>query len=354
MSFNAERTDDHRIDAAALRTRVAQIFRAAGSGPLEAGRIADHLVLANLMGHDSHGISLIPLYLRMVREGKVIPDTRPCVVVDAGTLITLDAHRGFGQSTAVEAMDVGIARAREFGSVILGLRNSHHVGRIGHWAEQCADAGLVSLHLVNVIHAAPVVAPFAGADARLHTNPIAIGVPRAGDAPLILDFATSRVAQGKMRIAMNRGLTVPEGYLIDADGRPSTDPSVVYQSPLGALLPFGDHKGSGLGLMCDILAGALTGGGSLHPETQTDDIYVNNMLSVIIDPERLGGAASWQRDLLAGLAYFTASPQRQPGQPVLLPGEPERRTRRRREAEGIPIDATTWRLVNEAAATVGA
>lgn len=354
MSFRHESAGDVRIGAGELRARVEAIFRAAGSGPSEARHIAAHLVLANLMGHDSHGISLIPLYLRMVREGKVVPDTRPEVVLDASTLLTLDGRRGFGQAVAAEAMDLGIARARQHGSVVIGLRNSHHVGRIGHWAEQCAEAGLVSLHFVNVIHAPPVVAPFAGADARLHTNPVAIGVPRPGAEPLILDFATSRVAQGKMRIAMNRGIPVPEGYLIDAEGRPSTDPRVVYDAPLGALLPFGEHKGSGLGLMCDILAGALTGGGTLHPGTQTDDIYINNMLSVLMDPERLGGTGTWQDELARGIVYFTGSPERTPGEPVLLPGEPERITRGRREREGIPVDATTWRLVNEAAATVGA
>lgn len=354
MPFPAASADDDRlIPVAELRAQVLRIFLAAGSDAREAGLIADHLVLANLLGHDSHGISLIPLYLRMVREKKVAPNTHPTIVQDAGALLTLDGGRGFGQAVAHEAMATAIARTAELGSVILSLRNSHHVGRIGHWAEQCAAAGLVSLHFVNVIGGEPVVAPYAGSDARLHTNPIAIGMPRSGQPPLVLDFATSRVAQGKMRVAMNRGIAVPDGYLIDAQGRPTTDPSVVYRPPMGALLPFGEYKGSGLALMCDLLAGALSGAGTSHPGTLEQDLYLNNMFSVLVDPARLGGAATWQQEIEAGLAFHRASPPRAGQGPVLLPGEPERATRRRREQEGIPVDRTTWSLIAEAARAFG-
>ncbi|SME97464.1 uncharacterized oxidoreductase [Tistlia consotensis] len=353
MSFEATAPDDVLLAAPALQVRVEAIFAALGCAPREATAIAEHLVLANLMGHDSHGVSLIPLYVRMVREGRVAPNRRVSTVLDAGPLVTLEAHRGFGQATALEAMELAVARARRDGAAVVGLRNSHHVGRVGHWAERCAAAGLVSLHFVNVVGSAAVVAPFAGADARIHTNPVAIGMPRPGDEPLILDFATSRVAQGKLRVAMNRGLQVPEGHLIDAEGRPSTEPRVTYEPPFGALLPFGEHKGSGLGLFCDLLAGALTGGGTAHAGTLEEGVYLNNMLSIVLDPQRLGGQASWQRDLLDGIAWFAASPPRDPERPVLLPGEPERLTRRRRLAEGIPIDRETWRQIEEAARSVG-
>jgi uncharacterized oxidoreductase len=250
-------------------------------------------------------------------------------------------------------MDLGIPRALANGVAVVALRNSHHIGRIGHWAEQCALARLVSLHFVNILGGAPVVAPFAGADARLHTNPVAIGLPRDGEQPIVLDFATSRSAQGKMRIAMNRGREVPEGYLIDADGRPSTDPGVVYRHPLGALLPFGEHKGSGLGLMCDLLAGALSGAGTLHEGTMAEGIYLNNMLSILVDPRKLAGHDTWQREVAAAGAFLKASPSRLPGQSVMLPGEPERLTRQWRESEGIPIDRTTWGLMKDAAVRVG-
>jgi uncharacterized oxidoreductase len=345
--------DDLRIPRDELHAWVSRIFTALGSDARESGLMADHLVKANLYGHDSHGISLIPLYARMVREGKVKPNTRVSTVLDNGSLLTLDAGRGFGQAAGCEAMAMGIERAKQSGSLIMALRNSHHLCRIGHWAEQCAEAGLVSVHFVNVLHGAPVVAPYAGADSRLHTNPFAVGVPRQGKHPLVLDFATSRAAQGKMRIAMNRGIEVPPGYLIDEHGEPSLDPGVVYRSPIGALLPFGDHKGAGLAFVCDVLAGALSGAGTLHEGSMEEGVYINNMLSILIDPARLGGCDQWQAELEAGAAYVQASPPRSGMGDVLLPGEIEQRVATARLANGIPVDPTTWRLIGEAAALGG-
>jgi uncharacterized oxidoreductase len=341
------------VDRARLEEIVRRLFLKLGSEPREADLIAVQLVTANLLGHDSHGVSLVPLYVRMVREGKVRLNAHASMTLDSGAVATLDGHRGFGQVVALEAVELGIARARQHGLAAIALRNSHHVGRIGHWAELCAEAGLVSIHLVNVLGLPPVVAPFAGRDARLHTNPFAIGLPREGRPPLVLDFATSRAAQGKMRIAMNKGVAAPPGYLLDADGRPSTDPAVVYASPLGALLPFGDHKGAGLGLMCDLLAGALSGAGTLHEGAMEDGVCINNMLSLILDPDRLGGRATWAAEIEAGLAFVKASPERVPGAPVLAPGESERLVQAERLRDGIPIDAETWRQLCEAAGAAG-
>lgn len=345
--------DDLRVDRADLQRYVETIFVAAGCSKRESALIAEHLVLANLLGHDSHGVSLIKLYVRMVLEGKVKPDAPLDYVLDAGAMLTLDANRGFGQAAGHASMEIGIERARRDGSVILALRNSHHLARIGHWAEMCAEAGLVSIHFVNVLHAVPTVAPYAGSDARLNTNPFAIGVPRADKSPMILDFATSRVAQGKMRIAMNRGKEVPVGYLLDDAGQPSVDPSVVYRSPLGALLPFGEHKGAGLGFMCDMLAGALSGAGTLHEGHVEQDVYINNMLSIIIDPQRLGGMDNWCAEVEAGAAYVKASPPREGMGPVLVPGELEQSISQQRAQRGIPVDQQTWQSIVEAAQQVG-
>jgi uncharacterized oxidoreductase len=349
----APASSDHRVPVAELQQAVSALFAALGSAATEAGQMAEHLVRANHYGHDSHGISLIPLYLRMLREGKVQPNVQVSEVLRAGALLTLDAGRGFGQATGAQAMHQAISLAHEQGTAIVALRNSHHLGRIGHWAEQCAVAGLVSVHFVNVLHGAPVVAPFAGSDARLHTNPFTVGVPRVGKAPLILDFATSRAAQGKMRIAMNRGEVVPAGYLLDQHGAPSLDPSVVYRSPIGALLPFGEHKGAGLGFVCDVLAGALSGAGTLHPGTLEDGVYINNMLSIVIDPARLGGMHTWQQELEAGAAYVGASPARPGMGPVLMPGELEQQVAQQRSRDGIPVDRGTWASIEEAARLSG-
>jgi uncharacterized oxidoreductase len=233
---------------------------------------------------------------------------------------------------------------------VLGLANSHHIGRIGAWAELCLDAGLVSIHFVNVI-SRPVVAPFGGSDGRFVTNPMCVGIPVAGSDPIVLDFATSRIAVGKVRVAHNKGERVAPGILLDAQGQPTTDPGVLFNEPHGALLPFGEHKGYGLAVVCEILGGALAGGLTLHQRPSPHSI-VNNMLSFIVDPDRLGSAAHLTREARAFADWVKASPP-SGEQPVMLPGDPERAWRRQRSAEGVPIDATTWNQLLQAGARLG-
>ncbi|MFY8104027.1 MAG: malate/lactate/ureidoglycolate dehydrogenase, partial [Ramlibacter sp.] len=241
------------IPAPELRQRCERILLAAGSQPEEACTVAANLVLANLSGHDSHGVGMLPRYVDAVLEGGLSPNTGVRVVLDTGTLLALDGQRGYGQVVGEQSMRLGIERARAHGSCIMTLAYAHHLGRIGHWAEMAVQAGLVSLHFVNVA-ANPAVAPWGGADGRFGTNPCCIGIPVAGQPPFLLDFATSRVAQGKMRVAHNEGRAVDPGYVIDPDGQPTTDPGVVVvpQTPgqrgnlFGALLTFGEHKGYGL------------------------------------------------------------------------------------------------------------
>ncbi|MFP5406729.1 MAG: Ldh family oxidoreductase, partial [Gammaproteobacteria bacterium] len=210
-----------------------------------------------------------------------------------------------------------------------------------------------ALHFVNVM-TRPIVAPWGGADARFGTNPCCIGVPLAGQPPMILDFATSAVAQGKMRVAHNKGERVPPGRLIDDQGRPTDDPRYVVTEPWGALLPFGGHKGSGLAIVCELLGGALTGGGTTHgPHDGSRRVY-NGMLSVLIDPARTGSGAD---TFFSESAAFVESLRRSPPAPgfdrVRIAGEPEREARARRMAEGIPVDATTWEEILLAGEKVG-
>jgi uncharacterized oxidoreductase len=226
---------------------------------------------------------------------------------------------------------------------VVGLRDSFHVGRIGHWAEQCAAAGLVSVHFVNVPNAA-VVAPFGGTRARLGTNPFAAGFPRPGSDPVIVDFATSRWAFGKVRVASHRGEAVPPGTLLDADGRPTTDPAALFATPPGVLLPFGEHKGFGLGLACELLAGALLGGRT--QDGTSDGAILNSMLSLLLSPEVLGTGPAFAASLEALAGWVRSADE--PGR-VRLPGEPESATRARRLRDGIPIDPVTWAEIQAAA-----
>ncbi len=330
-----------------LRSFVSAVFAQAGSSVREAGLIADQLVEANLAGHPSHGVGSLPVYVRNVRSGELPLNRSLSVVLDSGPLLLCDGDGGAGQVMGHDAVARGIARAEEAGACVLGLRDSHHLGRIGHWAEQCAAAGLVSIHFVNVI-SAPAVAPFGGTAARIGTNPFAVGIPRAGERPILVDFATSKLAVGKVRVALNEGKPLPDGVLLTPEGEATTDPAMLFGSPRGVLLPFGEHKGWGLALACELLGAALTGGRT-QSGPKTRDAVINSMLSIIISPDRLGTEESFSSEV----GRFTAWAQSGTNGGVLLPGDVEAGTRERLVADGIPIDAKSWADITAAAAEVG-
>jgi uncharacterized oxidoreductase len=341
-----------RIPADQLHAYVKAIWARAGSAPREAELVADHLVAANLTGHDSHGVGMIPRYVASLADAQLQLNRHAEVVKDVGAVLTVEGGKGFGQVVAFEAMEQGIARARRLGICAVGLRGAHHIGRIGHWAEQCARAGLVSFHFVNVA-GDPLVAPFGGADRRIGTNPFCAAYPRPGKPPLVLDFATSTVAYGKTRVAYNQGKAVPPGALIDHEGRPTLEPKVMHEAPFGSLTPFGGHKGFGLAAMCEIFGGAVSGGFTPHTETLgTTNAIINCMLSVIIDPAAFD-APDAQAGADAFIDWVKASPLATGVDRLYEPGEPERIMRAQREAEGIPVDPATWAQIRAAALTVG-
>jgi hydroxycarboxylate dehydrogenase B len=341
------------VRAQLLSSAIAQIFQGIGSNENEARLIADNLVLANLSGHDSHGVGLVPLYLDGVKAGRVRVNQRPEIIADSGMMVTIDAGMGFGQAIGHEAIELGISRVRTSGICLVAIRNCHHLGRIGHWGEQCAQAGYVSTHYVNTLGLPPLVAPYGGSDARFATNPYCAALPGPNGQPVVLDMATSKIALGKVRVAMNKGTEVEDDTLIDADGQPTNDPRVMYQSPSGAILPFGGHKGYGLGVIAELFAGALTGGGTYNASTAVTKVIHNNMLSIIFDPEKLGGAASWRDDVSGFIDWVKASPPGENSDGVLVAGEPERFTFVERSRSGIPVDETTWTELIGAARAVG-
>ena len=336
-----------------LRRIGEAILVAAGAAPAEARLVADHLVEANLCGHDSHGIGMVPSYVRSIRAGQLDPRAHARVEGGGGAVVAVDGRCGFGQVVAREATAAGMERARDTGVAMVALRGASHVGRVGSYAEQAAAGGLASVHFVNVVGHSPLVAPFRGSDARLSTNPFCVGVPRVGQPPVILDFATSVSALGKVRVALRRGERMPEGVLVDERGRPTTDPAVMYRKPAGALVAFGLHKGSGLALACELLAGAFTGGGTMPRVPRAADRITNNMLSFLFDPRRLPGAARLELEVAATIEHVKASPPADPALPVLVAGEPERASRARRLAEGIPVERATWDELVAAAESVG-
>jgi uncharacterized oxidoreductase len=336
-----------------LRKVVRDIVSAAGSTGDEPAQVADNLVYANLTGHDSHGVGMLPRYIRAVKSGELRVNATVEVLVDDGPMMVVDGRAGYGQVIGQQAMDLGIARAREQGVCVLTIRRSFHLCRIGAWGEQCARAGMVSMHHVNVVGHSGLVAPFGGSDARYSTNPYCCVLPATANNPITsLDFATSMVAQGKVRVARNKGEQMPEGMLLDARGRPTTDPNATFEG--GALRPFGGHKGYGLAFVNELLAGVLSGGGTRRPETDLEqDTILNNMLSIIIDPKRLIGGDFYASEVDATIKHVKASPAMEAGKPVQVPGDPERATHVARSNNGIPVDDETWRELVDTAALVG-
>jgi hydroxycarboxylate dehydrogenase B len=343
------------VHAGPLTELVTQILEKAGAEPERARICAEHLVTANLKGHDSHGIGMAPSYVSWIKAAKLHPNARPMVVSDRGAVVVMDGQFGLGQPVARETTAMAIERAKQIGIACVALRNSCHIGRIGTYGEQCADAGLISMHHVNVVGAGPTVAPFGGREARFLTNPYCCAVPRAGGEHIVLDFATSAVAMGKLRVAHLKGEAAPAGVLVDADGRPTTDLATFYRAEARSLLlPFGLHKGGGMQILCELLGGALAGQWTMQPGSDRSfGAAVNNMLSVVIDPDAFGGREVFEAEAEAMLDYISSTAPAEGVDKVRLPGDPERESTAKRLAEGIPVDDGTWGQIRDAALSVG-
>jgi len=343
-----------QIDHQRLRAVCRAIVAATGSTGEEPDIVANHLVEANLKGHDSHGLGMLPRYVGLFNRGLLTPNQTVEIVADAPPILHVDGRHGYGQAVARQAMLLAVDRARAGGACILSLRNCNHIGRVGTYGEMAVDAGLASLHFVNATGHVPRVAPYGGSDARLPTNPMVIAIPTADDKrPFVLDMATAAIAMGKVRVAKNKGETVEGDLLLDPQGRPTTDPNVMFRRPIGALRAFGLHKGYGISLACELLAGAFSGGGTIQPERQAPDTIVNNMFALVFDPARLADPGWSKPEIDKVVAYVTGSPPADPSAPVLIAGDPERAMHAERTAKGVPVDPTTWEEILAAGETLG-
>jgi len=332
-----------------LKRAIGAIAAAGGSEPAEAELVGDNLVTANLTGHDSHGIGMMPRYVEALLEGGLHPNRKVEVKLDGGSLLALDGGAGYGQSIGLQATRLGIERARRHGVAVVTLGNSHHLGRIGHWAEMAVDEGLVSIHFVNVLSFARVAA-YGGADGRFGTNPLCIALPGpAPDRPIIADMATSRIAMGKVRVARNKGDKIAEGTLLDAEGKPTTDPNVMYQRPRGALLTFAEHKGYALAFICELLGGALTGTGATSGGRQ----FANGMLAFYVDPKVIDTSNYFDEEISRYTDFIRETKPITGVESVLVPGDPERKMRAERTKNGVPLPDDTWAAIVNTAREVG-
>jgi uncharacterized oxidoreductase len=334
-----------------LKRFVQSIFAAAGCRPPEDERIAHHLVEANLAGHDSHGVIRVSHYIDFLRKGMVRANQTIRVVFDSDALAVVDGGLGFGQVIGEQTMRLAIEKARKQGVAVVALRNSGHLGRIGDWPLIAVDAGLASLHFVNSNGFGILAAPFGGIDRRLSANPIAAGVPVPDGSHIILDISTCAIAEGKVRVARNKGTRVPPGCLIDSQGRPTDQPEHFYGDPPGAILPFGGHKGYGLGVIAEMFAGAISGNGCSNPARRSH--MASGMLTITLDPQRIPNELGFSAEVRQFIQYVKSSRRAQPDQEILMPGELEQRMREQRVAAGIELDATTWEALVQTASTVG-
>ena len=343
-----------RIDQKPLTQIAATILHKAGAELERAQAVAEHLVIANLKGHDSHGVGMIPNYVKSIMSDLIHPQNDALLTRDSGAVLSFDGNLGFGRVVGIQAMDQGIARAKSHGISCVALGNAAHLGRIGAFAEHCAAAGLISTHYVNVVGHDPMVVAYGGRDRRFITNPFCSAVPRADGNHVVLDMATTTVAAGKVRVAYMKGEPVPEHSLVDRNGLETTDASVIFSKDGGgAMQPFGLHKGYGLMVMCELLGGALGGNFTMQPGNQRAGATLNNMLSIILDPGAVGDLAAYDAEVTAMIDYIYASEAAEGVEKVLIPGDPERQSFAARSTNGIDIDDNSWQDITNAANAAG-
>ena len=354
------KTSEIRVDVNYAIELITDIFKAKSCNNYEAKTIAERLCGSNLKGHDSHGIVRVPRYVLWMEWGWVFPNIKPELIVDSGALALIDAKQGFGQVAGEFAVDEGINRAKLHGVSVVGLKNSGHLGRIGDWSERAADAGLVSVHFVNV-RGSLLVAPFGGSDRRGSTSPLSIGVPSKDTDHIILDMATSTVAEGKVMVAQKGGKPLPAGALIDSNGNLTINPEVMYgkinenevpnsENGTGAITAFGLHKGSGINFMMEILGGALTGSGvSAGIDDKEKRKFANGMLSLYVKVDNMVNFEYFLNEVRSYADFVRSSPPANKNEKVLIPGDKEISTYKDRLANGLPVAPIVWQNIKQTA-----
>jgi uncharacterized oxidoreductase len=340
----------HIFKADQLASLAAQVLHAAGATSEEARIVGEALAEANLEGHDSHGVVRVPEYVGWMEEKLIVSGARLEIVKETENYVVMNGNWGWGQVMGRQAMEIGIQKALRTGAVTITASQCCHLGRVGDYPLMAARAGLAAVMFVNTHGGGKLVAPWGGRERRLSANPIAIAIPRSSSPPILIDISTCAIAGGKITIAYNKGKSIPPGCILDAEGRPSTNPADFIGPPEGALLPFGGHKGFALSLAADILAGAISGAGCSRPTTKR---VGNSFTATLLDPAQLRGREAFDQDVDQLVNYVKSSKLAEGFTEILIPGEPERRERERREREGIPVDDVTWGEIRATAERYG-
>src|SRR5262245_55658131 len=337
----------------ALARSGQAIFEAVGAPTAVARRVADALVDANLAGHDSHGVIRIPQYVDSVRSGEIVADAEPRLLRGTAVSALIDGGWGFGQVTALRAAEVAVDRARAQGLAAVGCVRVNHIGRVGEYPERMARAGVVGFVLAGGFGGrGGRAAPFGGREGILGTNPLAFGVPADRLEPMLVDFATTAVAAGKIQVARAKGTPLPPGSILDRDGKPTTNAEDFYQG--GVLLPFGGHKGYALAMVVELLGRVLTGADEHAEEGRGGAVYGRSgTLVLAIDQGLFRDPSAFGRGVDETLERDKAVPPAPGFEEVMVPGEPEARTRAQRQRDGIYVEDATVAAIRETAASLG-
>ena len=341
------------LGAVELENGCARVFEGAGIAIDEAELLAHSLVVANMMGHDSHGVIRVVQYVDALQNGAARAGRRIEVVREADASAVVDGDQGFGQTVCRQAMDLAMGKARERSVAVVELFNSSHIGRVGEYVEMAAESDMIGMAMCNNHGGGRLQSPFGGIDPQMSPNPIAVGIPTTREFPIVVDMTSSVVAEGKIRVKRNQGQPLPEGWALDAEGRPVVDPEVFYGPPRGAILPFGGiaaHKGYALAVMIDILSGALGGGGCSREGAPSGS---NGVFLMALNIAAFTEMDRFRQEVEEFIGFLKSSRLAPGHDEILMPGEMEHRLRRQREAEGVSLDEKTWCQIIGAGRKVG-
>jgi LDH2 family malate/lactate/ureidoglycolate dehydrogenase len=339
------------IASSELRELAKAILISSHVPAAKAELVAESLVAANLRGVDSHGIHLLPHYVRQLRAGNIDSRADGRVISESGACLVYDGEHGIGQHISDICCGHVVRLARQHGIGMVVARNSNHFGAAAFWAQRISAAGMIGIVMCN---ASPAVPPWQGRDGRIGTNPLCVSVPSAASGGWLLDMATTTVAMNRIvKAAANHEPDIPAGWAMDAEGVPTTDTQTALK---GLLMPLGGYKGSGLGMMAEILC-AVLGGGAMSTDVGGLHILERPMNTsqtfLAIDVARFLPTAAFQARMEHLVETVKSARPAQGYDEVLVAGDPEWRMEKMRLCDGIPVDATTWSRLTRLARELG-
>ncbi|MBW1710698.1 MAG: Ldh family oxidoreductase [Deltaproteobacteria bacterium] len=338
-------SDTYYFSPERLRQAITELCLASGSPQEEADLLTGRLIKADLVGHPSHGIIRIPMYLGMIRIDLIKPGAVPSLSIDHGSIVVVDGNGAYGQVGAEHAMKVAIERGRAHGVAAVGVTNLGHIGRLADYAVSASQANCIGMVYTTCGGAASLVAPFEGCSRRMATNPMAMAIPSDREYPIVFDMATSVFAEGKLRVMMAADKKAPDEALLDKEGNPTNNPRDFYAG--GTLLPLGGkqgYKGYLLNFMVEVLGGLLINGGYIGREENAK--FSNSTLMIVIDVEKFRKMSQFKTELEDLLKYLKETPVAE-GKEVLYPGEVEARKEAETLKSGIPLAEKTVEKIQE-------